>query len=293
MKQGKPHKAVSEPLDLETFFGQEYLGELYERVSRPVLLASQFGIHLRVLNGWMNKMDEQKKRLRQRYSFIDFTFFKIVEQLRELEVSLPMIKKLKANILAPQKITNVFSKFEHTGNILQNSNLSGEEKARLMRLLFYQEEQKEIDQENFTWLHLFVMLWIFHRGAVSIVIFKDGSCLLENEESIMKIGNRNYISISISEIMREFLLSDQSNKVLSELAFLSHAENKIFEVLENGNYQRITVFYLGNSSTSTLEKDKTNKEKIVEKMTQRPLSKFEIRNKKGETIVLDNKSITL
>lgn len=287
MKPAKPHKIGNDPIDLRGYFGQEYLGELYEKINRPVMLGSKFGIHLRVLNNWMNVLDERKTESRQKYSFVQYAFFKIVEQLRELEVSLPFIKAFKEHLLQPQKIKGVFSKVEHTSLILENSNLSHKEKERLLNLLHSQEVKKEIDASNFSWLHLFIMYWVLLRKPVNIAIFKDGTFKHHTEN--FKINQESFIVISISGIMRKFLLSDLANDLVPQLEILNRAENKIFDILKRGSYESMVVFYVGYSTTSTLIKKKEIKEEIVNRLLNNQIEKFEIKTKKGETIVLDNK----
>ena len=90
---------LEEFIDTKNF---EKLGELHELLSEEKLSAGDTGVNYRVINHWDEKgiirYSRKGKVSNRKYSFVDFIWIKIVNELRTFGVSLPVIQKMANEI---------------------------------------------------------------------------------------------------------------------------------------------------------------------------------------------------
>src|SRR4051812_8400688 len=81
------------------------LADLYELITDKRLRVKDTGINYRVINHWDNKglirFGRNSKEGDRKFSFADFIWIKVVNELRSFGVQLPIIKKLADDVYAP------------------------------------------------------------------------------------------------------------------------------------------------------------------------------------------------
>lgn len=294
MKQKKSNNPAK-PLDLGIYFKESTLGNIplvYEKIERQILTAPKLEIHPRVFHSWVNAVYEKKKRYHVKYSFVDYVFFKIMEQLKEFDTPNLIIKNLKENLLSPINYTGVLLESEFTKKKLEQSNLQNEEKLRLIELLKEREKEKNIQLTNLNWLHLIITQFITNRSLETISVFKDGSFIYKafDEQNRERLMYETFITVSISGIMKLFLISELANSLVPELHLLNRHENEIFEHINKNDFVNVSIYDTNKKiKPLVIEKGKQFKENLINAIINNTYSEVIFKNRKGEVIKIENK----
>lgn len=299
----KKGEITSTPIDLNEFFGQETIqkaGELYERLQEPLISGTDTGINLRNLNNWVTVLklnDALKSQNRRKYTFAEFVWLKIVEQLREAGLSLLIISRLKTDLFEPRKISGFLSKAKQAKNFINELKVSKEQKEQLFQFLTSDEFKEASENVSFRILDLMITESIIKRIPLSIAVFLNGNFFpidktkedLYPEQYKKRLLFETYISVSISGIISRFLQSDLAGFIVPEIGFFSHAENKLFELVHSGEYENITINFKDKKIKSLeLKKNENIKERIVDILNKGAFGEIVVKKHKGEIVKIEN-----
>lgn len=280
----------------EVYFGNEVLknaGELLEGFERPLLSRNDTQITHRVLNWWVKeKVISDNVLETKKFTFVEFVWIKIVEQLRNLSIGLNVTKSFKDQFLKSIKVKGIITKEKKVESFLKTVKLNKEQKKQLLALL-----NSNIEKEHtLTILHLLITDYFIKRRSISLGIFSDGSFIIidKNKEGLANAENNKqlhfstYITVSLSEILKEFLLSPIAGNILKHILLPFVAENKAIETINSGNYKNITLYFKNKkNSPIQIKAGDEAKEKLMERLfynDQNEISEIEVIDKKGNTI---------
>lgn len=269
-------------------------GELLEGFEKPLISRNDTQITHRVLNWWVKeKVISDNVLETKKFTFAEFVWIKIVEQLRDLSIGLNITKAFKDQFLKPIKLKGIITKEKKVESFLKTVKLNKEQKKQLLAILNNNIKDKE---HTLTILHLLITDYFIKRRSISLGIFSDGSFIiidkskegLVNEEYDKQLLFGNYITVSLSEILKEFLLSEIAGNILKHILLPFVAENKAIETINSENYKSITL-YFRNKKNSPIEikAGSEAKEKLIDRLfynEQNEINEVEVTDKKGNTI---------
>lgn len=287
------------PFDLNDFFGQVTLqraADLFEQLERPFLNGKQIGISSRNLSHWVRVLNDNPETVwHEKYTFVDFVWFKMVEQLREMNVGFEFIRLLKQNLMKPIRVKGLVNGLKQTKDYIDDLSLSKEEKDTLLKLIATNYTKPAY--EFFTILHVIIIDSVVHRLPLAVAAFSDGAYLIldRTKEHLYSEEERNrllfdtHIRINISAILKEFLKSDLSGFVVPKIGLLSPAENKLFEVVHSGDYERIVIHFRDKKIKALdLKRSENVKERIVDILDKGAFAEIVIKKHKGVVTKIEN-----
>src|SRR5690606_24866586 len=138
---------------------------------------------------------------------------------------------------------------------------------------------------------------IINKTLVSVKIFQDGSVVpLYNNDysyytpaSLEKTIYDTHITVSISRIVKEFLVSDESIYVLPRLNLLGMNELKLLEIVSSGEYEAVTINFKNKKMKSLqLVKEQDVKKKLVDILTENAYQDIVIKSHAGMVTRIQN-----
>lgn len=300
MKKGGNIKDGNEqPINISEFFGQDSLekaSELFKELQMPLLGGKDLDIEVRLLGNWANILyPEKEMNRRNKYSFADFVFLKIVEQLRNAGVGFPVLTTLKSTLLGKIKLKGVITKIQQAKNYIEDLKISKEQKDELRKILTAPDAVN--DETTFTMLHIIIMECLLKKLPLSLAIFLDGSFIildkskehLYSKDEKEKLLFETHIVVSVSGILKKFLRSDLSGFVIPKIGLLSYSENKLFEVVHSGEYDSILIHFKDKKIKSLeLKKSEDIKQRIIDILDKDEFGEIVVKKHKGVVTKIEN-----
>lgn len=278
---------------LNEFFGKDVFeksAELLEYVNLPLFKRNETGVSQRNLNWWTSEEAlRMEAKEAKRFSFVEFVWVRIVEQLRSFSVPLPLISSYKQNLLDTIKTKGLPDQKEKLKSYLSGLDIPSEQKKKLLETVDTDLSKKGTDT-GLTLLHLVIMNSVLKRKPVSLAFFADGNVLLidkeiehlQSERNKGLLENGNYVRVSVSDILAKFLKSDLGFKAVPELRLLTLAENKLYEAVKTGEYESITVNFKDKKIKSLeLKKNASVQKKIIDVLNENRFSEIVVKKHNG------------
>ena len=265
-------------LELEQFIDTrsfESMGKLVDIISEEKLSAKTLGISYRTICHWDEKGLIRFKRKtpesKRKYSFVDYIWIKVVNELRSFGVEIPIIQKIAQDIYTPIPVKDIFGfladnkttietiekQIKENGVSDSGFNLDSDNKEELTEYLEFLKsgEYKNADftglELQFNYLHIIVAEIIATKKPVSIIVFKNGDWfpfIKENEhlypeDLLYKKEYESQVSVSLTNLVFNFILEENMSEFYKELNILSLFEIKVLDLVIKNNYSKITVLY--------------------------------------------------
>jgi DNA-binding transcriptional MerR regulator len=250
-------------LELEQFIDTRSLaslGSLMNTISQQCLPAKTIGVSCRTICHWDEKgiirFSRENAGSNRKYSFVDYIWIKVVEELRAFGVEIPIIQKIANEIYEPLPIKEIFDVMAENkleGSSLQNIE-DDEDKEKFIEFL-KSGEYKTADlssiENQFNYLHVLVSEVISTKKPVSIIVFKDGDWFpyikenehLYSEDLMYKKEYESQVSVSLTNLVFNFILEKNINDFVSELDLFSKQEMSLVNIVVKEEYKKITVLY--------------------------------------------------
>jgi DNA-binding transcriptional MerR regulator len=303
-----------QPIQLEQFVDTrslDTLSELMESISRERFTAKTIGVGYRIICHWSDKeiirFSKKAENSRRRYSFVDYIWIKVVEELRDFGVEIPLLQKIASEMYEPLPNKEIFSLLAENPLLLSNIGNTGEQSDREDFLNFL--KNKEYLKADFSavenkvnYLYLLVADIIATKKAVSVIIFKNGDWLpyieenkdLYSEEILNKLKFESHLSVSITNLVFSFMLEEANNEFGKEVNLLTAQEIKVLDYVAKGNYKMITVFYKSKKTAPLqLKRSKSTIKKIMQIFQSKSYTDFIVTDTKGNEIRLRPEKVKL
>ena len=250
-------------LELEQFIDTrslDSLGELMTTISKQNLSAKTIGVSYRTICHWDEKgiirFSRTNADSNRKYSFVDYIWIKVVEELRSFGVELPIIQKIVNEIYSPIPIKDIFGVLaENKANLsVLNSLKDDTEKTEFLEFL-KSGEYKDADftslEKQFNYLHILVAEIISTKKPVSIIVFKNGDWfpyIKENEhlypeDLLYKKEYESQVCVSLTNLVFNFMLEENMDVFSKEVNLLTMQEINALNIVAKGDFQKLTVLY--------------------------------------------------
>ena len=271
----------------------EKTAQLYEKLIEDRFYVSNTGISYRTINHWNEKglirCNRKNEGGDRRFSFADFVWIKIVDELRSFGVSIPTIKKITDEIYAHFPIQAIFENMN--SNLESIKNLCGQDNDEFLEFL-KNKDYENVDFTDFkiTYLHLLIADAISGREPMSIIVIKGGEWFpfnpnkenIYSEEVINKRKFSSHISICLLDIIFQFFKSETVIRFMKDFKLISPLEQKMLDELESDSFNKVSVFYKTEKYTPLeIKKSKTAKSQLLQIIRDRQYSHFIITDVNG------------
>jgi DNA-binding transcriptional MerR regulator len=294
--------------DISGFFGKRSMAsafELTEALNTIQFIGTDAGVTHRAINHWDSEglipdRREEGQRWR-RFSFVDFVWIKMIDQMRALGINLETIKKIKEIVFEPSSLVDIWTLIANLGDWKDMSSEStNKEEHQAYYDLFHtmlSEPEEGTPEQTFTLLQLLIANAITKRCPIRILVFMKGDILWIEEhpefvmppEFIEKMSYEPFISVSITGILRQFLSSELAFERIESLKLLGENETFLLKAVLSGEYDSINVKFK-NKKLDSLELTKTQEttKKIVEVLTEAEYQEISIVQHKGRVTKIEN-----
>lgn len=279
------------------------LAELYELLCEEKLSAKDTGVNYRVLNHWDEKgiirFAREKKESNRKFSFVDFIWIKVVNELRSFGIQLPVIKKIADDIYEPLPLKELFENFVNHMDVLKN--YEGEEKEEFLNF-FKSGEYKTADYDtlpfNFNYLQILITEAIATRKSVSLIVFNDGEWfpfIKENEhhypqELLYKKEFHSQVRVNITDLIFKFIVEDYLIEYLNGLHLFTVKERKLLYYIKEGDYKKVFVLFKSKKQEPLeITKSKTAQEAIIRILREKEYREFILIDKKNNEFRITDK----
>ena len=289
-------------ISLDKYFGANNLLkaiELSEYIAEVgVFDVKNTGVTYKTVNHWdsqnllvSRRTEESKWR---KFSFVDFVWLKIVEQFRGIGISIPLLQKVKKEIFHEITTNKIYNLFKDNSGLI-NQLPDGRQKDQLK---VYLDSGKSLNlTASATVLQFLICETIFDKVPVSLVVFTNGNWYpwyadrpsLYSAEERHSLTYSTHVTVSITEIIKDFLSSDQSAFLLPKLHILSATETKLLEIIHSGEYESITIHFKDCSAKSVeMVKAQHVKRRIVDILSEGDYQEIIIKSHQGMVSTIKN-----
>lgn len=290
-------------VQLDQFFGVKSLrkvNELYSQITQPIFTIKDAGLNSRTISHWDNLgligIHRQSNVDWRRFSFMDYVWVQIIQELRSIGVPLAMIEKAKETLLSTISLKWIFEAIKLHPEALDKLE-GGQDKEALLKLLEPSELEKIDESTNVSTLLLLTVDCITNRIPISIIVFHDGLTIpwYENEtnnysdEVLRKKIYETHTVISLASVIKKFLLEPKSIFVLPQINIIEENEKQLLEIIHSGKYNSVTIHFKNNKMKSLeLIKDQDVKRRIVDVIADGSYQDIIVKTHKGLVTKIQN-----
>lgn len=272
------------------------LADLYEPITEQRLTVKDTGINYRVINHWDNKglirFGRNSKEGNRKFSFVDFIWIKVVNELRSFGVQLPLIKKIADDVYEPLPVLDMMDSLAK--NIDAMKGIIGEGKEEFIEYLksgqYKTISADEVDQ-NANYLQVLIVEALASNNMVSLIVFDDGEWFpyIKNkehnypEELIRKKESRSQVRISLSEIIYRYVVLDAFKEYSEIFKLFNTGESGLLNHIREGDYKKILVLFKSKKrDVIEIKKSKTALAEVAEIIREGEYKEFILTDKKGK-----------
>lgn len=287
-------------INFDEFFDStslEKIAELYEVITKERLSVKDTGINYRVINHWDEKglirFARNSTEGHRRFSFVDFIWIKVVNELREFGVKLQDIEKIANGLYHPIPMKELMDAFaENIGMVTDNTEIEG--KLDLIEFI-KSGDYKNIDFSllGFNFLHALIAEAIATRKPISILLFKDGEWFpfikerehLYADELRYKIDYTPHIMVSITDIIFRYIIEDELQDYFGEIRAFTPNEIQLLRYVKDGKYKKIVVNLRSKEfPVLVVNKGIGAKEEILKVLRQQHYKDFLVTDESGNEV---------
>lgn len=260
------------------------------------------GVTYRWISHWHKKglligsYEEGKWR---KFDLIEYVWLKMIIQMRKFNLSLETIKRIKQDMIQEISVSEALGHKEVLDIVIKLAK--GDKRDEIKKVL---EDQNVMDLFKFQTINLFESL------IMDIISFHNSFSILINSNMVMPIKHSSleylsslsqfndifrgsYISISISEILRDFMLGKCGINQKNKLALLSDDEEQVLNALREDNIKSVIVKYGMDKEIDLLEIIKVEKvdkrARLMDFIMTNGYQDITIKTQNGEIVYCENK----
>ena len=291
-------------LPLDPFFGtKDFVKsvELQMLLSKEIFSPKDLGVTYTNITYWDKQgiLSSQREGDAQwrNFSFIDYAWLKVIGELRDMGMPTKLIKEAKESLFEPVDVKPLYKEFKKQIPEMRKtmSSLTKAEKDEAIDLMLAGEKKGK--EKGFTYFYFTLLQSILLKEPVSILIFKDGGVTTWYENKSSSYDKETfeeklygtYVSVSISKIIKDFLVDERSVFLLPKLQLLQPNEIRLLELINSGSYDNITINFRDKKMKNLeLKKTQDTKKKVVDILTEGAYQDIVIKSHKGMVTHIQN-----
>lgn len=272
------------------------LSELYELLNEEKLSAKDTGVNYRVISHWDDKgiirFSREHQEANRKFSFVDFIWIKVVNELRAFGIQIPVIKKIADDIYESLPMKEMLTHFADCMDEI-TKNFEAEDKEEFLHF-FKSGEYKAADFDElpfkFTYLHVLITEAIATRKSVSLVVFNNGEWfpfIKENEhlysqDLLYKKEFHSQVRVNITDLVFKFIIEDYLIEYLDGLHLFTPQERKLLYYIKEEDYKKVFVIFKSKKQEPLeIVKSKTAQEELIRILREKEYREFILIDKKN------------
>ncbi len=279
---------------------------LEKKIKERVFTIQDIGVNYRWLDHWYSKgllLSSYEKHKWKKFNLIEYVWIKIILKIREFNMGLKTVAAVKELLDFDFKGDILFKNHEINFNEIVPHFAPSEKSQPVKMLLNDPEILKKIREARFNLLEMYIMEILLLGNCYSILINSDGTIiplkhtyleLFSDIEEFQNLIYGSYVSISITEILRDYILEkDVVIKNKKRLALLTDEETIVLNTIRQDDLKSVLIKFDNNKKMSLLEEVREKKIDKALRLTELILSKgyqdITIKTQNGEIVYCENK----
>jgi DNA-binding transcriptional MerR regulator len=293
-------------IDVESFMGKRDLGnarELCERLTQKMFIGTDTGVPYRNLNHWgkLGLFDDDREDTKnwRRFSFVEFIWIRVIDELRNVGLDVDAIKALKEALLKPSSLLELSMPFINIYGVENLGSLDKSEETKQMEVAFWEDVFSDSigDELTYTWLQLMIATAITKRCPVIMAVFTNGDYFTIEEvpgfvlpeEHLDRLSFETHVRISITGIVRKFLASDPAIERIGMLQILESNKQTVLEIIKSGQFKSVKIHFKSAKMTDLeLVQSQDIRKKIVDILAKGKYQTITIEQHQGQTTKIEN-----
>lgn len=289
-------------ITLDKFFGINSLikiFELQEKLVEKHFSLKDTGLTQIVIHNWdghgLLLSDRENKEKWRKYDIVEFIWLKVLKELRDTGVSLPVLQKYREGLFSGPSLQWMGEYMEHNAELLEITPIK-DHRDEVLKILKEKRHDEFSKEAGITWFHLLLMETIVNKIPLGIAFFNDGYWLPRNPaghedyspDQTERLAFNTYVYVSLAGIVREFLY-DASFEVLPKLNLLEKNELKLLEIIHSGDYESVIINFKNRKMKSLLlVKNQDVRRKVVDVLRDNAYQDIVIKTHEGMITKIQN-----
>jgi len=243
--------------------------EIEKGINKRRFTLKDLGVSHRWISYWqenglmINDFEEGKMR---RLNLIEYVWIKLIMRLREFKIPLSVIKKVKVGLFAKLPVEDMIKVESQQDLIRQFAKMQEVEIPD--GFLKSKEFEDEVKKVTVNFFELIIFDIIILKNLFSLIITKEGDVIPYKERyrndyfkhpKISQIMNSSYLSVSITDILVDFMLDNDTEMLCEEIAMITQSEKKVLDAVREGGLKSINVKIDKDNQIDLIEKTKDEK----------------------------------
>lgn len=281
------------------FYEVGQFSELETRLNEKRFTLKQLGVTHRSLILWDKEgllYSPSEKGKWRRFDFFELVWIKLISKLRDFNIPIKTIRKLKENILILPDLTDPVLFDMICENVLRIA--PPERKAETRKILSNKGMIiKEFSSVLIPLLFLYIMDVILLKSHFAILVNLEGDFFPYKEfyiEEIQQVQgyyefiHKSHVSISLSEIVVNFLIDEDLELTQNKLAILTEAEAQIINTIRKEKLIYLKIRFNKENDIDLIEatrSQKVSKEaRLIDLIMSNGYQDIEIKTEKGNIV---------
>ena len=265
---------------------------------------SELQLDPRVANHWSDKglfPSKQETGAWLIFNLSEAFWVKIIVKLREFNVSLDVIKKIKEDFFTEPKL--IFKPEEKSFFIqkIKESDVFNEEMLKHIGDDEIWESILKIKLSDFEIMLQSILLqrkpyFIILDNHDKVILLEENSLLTQTDESYLvdyyEITKKSHIRISMNEILGDLVRSLGDLKCSEKIPILTKNEATIIQLLRGDNISKIEILYKNNTKPEIIEVTSNNeineKARLSDLIISRGYQTIKIKTQNGHAVYCEN-----
>lgn len=281
------------------FFDKALWGEknsVHAKLIEPRFAVKDFDVQPQYINHWRKQdlfFEGGETKGRKLFSFVDYVWIRMIEKMKDIGLRFEIIRIVRDNFEAKSEWPRTEHNYDGIIEKARENEVSEKQIAEL-------EEKKNtlIYLENLqTYFSRYLTGAIVYRNELSFLINLKGEVFHVVNESIEDLHRNQkfidsfqsfYISISVTEIIREFIEGDKRTIATKDMKVISIEEENVLRQLEEGELVKLIIEIEGalidlleDNSDKNEETAMDIKYKYLKVITSKPYDKITFQNSRG------------
>jgi DNA-binding transcriptional MerR regulator len=243
-----------------------------ENIRKRQFTMKDAGISSRLLNHWEKSgllMESYEERKWKKFNLIEYTWIRAVSEMRKYDLSHEAIRNAKDAILFDFKIKDLPDQKDFQKLVKEFG--SNKKKEKIEELLQTAELKSQLNDFKINYLEAVILYIILLRGNYSLLVNAEGECIPFKLHAIDEYIKNNdfseflsgtFISISITQILRDFMIVNEFSLPKKRLALLSSPESQLIKTIREKDVVSVKV-----------RKDNSNEIELIEEFRNKNIDK--------------------
>jgi len=275
---------------------------LSEIIHEKRFTVKDVSLHYRWIRYWYQKgvlLKNYEEGKWKKFDLVEYVWLRMIMLMRKFNISLDRIKEVKRALIQEIPASEILKDDKIIDNIMKLAE--DKDRDKVAEVLGSKEFHERIQLESINLFETLIMHIITFQSSFSIIITEDNvipfnHSLFENPEykqGFNDLMKESFIAISVSEILRDYMIKISDIKEKNRLALLTEDEEKVLDVLREDKLKSVIIKYGEDKKIDLIETIRVEKvdkrARLMDFIMTNGYQDITIKTQNGEIVYCENK----